>query len=121
MDSLIFNGSANLIIVQKKNYKAGNCTKLQRDDYEQYFFYKEIIDGIPSKLTYRIESNDTVNVYYLRGFNLQLFWCGIGKYDMKILISYSFFILIFIIFLFVEIIMNKKLNKIRIRYYITIF
>ena len=121
MDALIYNGSATLNYCSKENYKAGYCTKLQQDDYEKFFYYKKIIDGIPNKLAYRVESNNTVNVYFLRGFSLQLFWCGIGKYDMKILISYSVFILLFIIFLIVDLNMNKNLDEIGIKYYITTF
>ena len=121
MDYEIYNGNANLSFCTFEQYRDNNCTEQQYLDYEEKYSSK-IIEGIPSSLVYERDKENPyiIYVYYLRGFSFQKLWCEIGKYDMGILISSLFFIILFIIFLLFNIISNKNKIKNGIRYYITL-
>ena len=95
--------------------------------YENKAFLKFLEDngrkiyGIPENLVYSFddETNNVVYISYIRGFTIQKFWCNLGKYDMKILISSLPFIIIYIIVLFLDI-SNGEKRTIGIKYYITV-
>ena len=81
---------------------------------------RRMIYGIPENLTYSVSNiSNEVSISYLRGFTLQKFWCNIGKYDIKILISSLIFIIIYIIVLFLDISFGEN-RSIGIKYYITL-
>ena len=125
MDYLIYNNRYNygyLSFCTLEQYEANKCS------YQQYMDYLDInskafIYDIPTKIAFTSDSmeDNSVNVYYLRGYSFQEVWCKIGEYDMKIYESSLVFLVLYIFLLFFDKYGNQKPKRGIKNYLITIF
>ena len=124
MDYLIFNNPDNygyLSFCTEKQLNDNNCS------YNQYIdslniLSNPIIYDIPTKISYdSLPDDDSVYVFYLRGFSLEKSWCQIGEYDMKIYISSLVFLALYIFLLFFDKYGNQRPKRGIKNYLITTF